>query len=154
MRTRIYETARLNIGDNSWAKASRRIARRNKNVVFKEGEDKSNLFIYEVLYAAGADIGTPNMANPIKNADLSPCFLSRPPSAKDWFDEKVKNVILVGEGNPRNIKWEEGDVITDGDHIGIVTRCGKTINAGENEIVENDWGFNDKSKTFKIFRPY
>ena len=57
---RIYLTAKENIGETAWAKDAERQAKRNRNVKFKSSENKCNLFVYEVLLAAGVDIGTPN----------------------------------------------------------------------------------------------
>jgi len=57
---KIVSIARKNIGGTEWAANSPRECKRNKNVVFVAGENKCNLFVYEVLLAAGIDIGTPN----------------------------------------------------------------------------------------------
>ena len=60
LQERIYLTAKANIGETVWAKDKDRVANRNSKVHFKNGEWKCNLFVYEVLKAAGCDIGTPN----------------------------------------------------------------------------------------------
>jgi len=65
------------------------------------------------------------------------------PSASDWHKGKVPGFEQV-RGAP-----QKGDVATDGKHVGIVSRPGKTVSvttepsnpAAYGRVVENDWGF-------------
>ena len=150
---RIYLTAKANIGDDSWSVDKSREAKRNGNVFFKKGEPKCNLFVYEVIKASGYDIGTPNHLNPLGHPILFVRNqLDRPPCAKDWFDKKVPGMTYIGQGNDGRRKCREGDIITDGNHMGIVTRDNNTISASytEKKIVKNDWGF--RGENVRIFR--
>ncbi len=148
---RIYLTAKENIGETAWAKKNKRQARRKENVCFNQGEWKCNLFVYEVIYAAGKDIGTPNKLNGWGHPILAmQNKLDRPPCAKDWFNEEVSAAKYIGEGDNGRKKCEQGDIITDGTHMGIVAGNKKTISAGEYEVVHNDWGF--RGENVKIFR--
>jgi len=65
------------------------------------------------------------------------------PSASDWHRGKVPGFQQV-HGAP-----QKGDVATDGKHVGIVSRPGKTVSVTTHDpkesnygrVVENDWGF-------------
>jgi len=148
---RIYLTAKANIGEKVWAKAKKRQAKRNQNVCFTEGEWKCNLFVYEILLAAGYDVGTPNkingLAHPILAAQNK---LDRPPCAIDWYNKKVSGMSFIGEGDEGRKNCKQGDIITDGNHMGIVAGNNKTISAGESEVLHNDWGF--RGENVRIFR--
>ena len=123
------------------------------------GENKCNLFVYEVLLAAGVDIGTPNQLEAWKQPILELANqLSRPPWTIDWFNGKVSIMKLVGEANKDqnlaySIDWEQGDILTDGVHMAIVSENGKTIGAGEKTVNETKFGFDFiYSDSVKIFR--
>ena len=156
---RIYLTAKANIGETAWAKYSEREAKRNRNVKFRYSENKCNLFVYEVLLAAGVDIGTPNELNGWKHPILALTNqLLRPPCAIDWFKGEVENFELIGEASKDedlayNIDWEQGDILTDGTHMAIVSGDGKTIGAGEKTVNETKFGFDFiYGDSVKIFR--
>ena len=104
--------------------------------------------------SCGVDIGTPNRLNSWKHPILFiQNKLDRPPTTTEWFDEKVKLVIKIGEGRAKDIKYLPGDIITNGVHVGILAEGSKTISANENQRACNDWGFrNEQKETFKIFR--
>lgn len=150
---RIYLTAKANIGDESWAKGSKRQAKRNDKVCFTAGEWKCNLFVYEVILAAGYDIGTPNktgLSHPILNLEGKN---ERPPCAIDWYNKTVGGMEFIGEGDDGKKNCKEGDIITDGTHMGIVAGNNTTISAGEFEILHNDWGFRgNENRPVRIFR--
>ena len=148
---RVYLTAKANIGDTSWALNNKRQAKRNENVCFKSGEYKCNLFVYEVLLAAGKDIGTPNSLNPLKHPILAlENKLARPPCASDWYNKTVSGVTFIGEDDKGKSKCKQGDIITNGHHVGIVAGNNTTISAADNEVVHNDWGF--RGENVRIFR--
>ena len=144
---RIYLTARDNIGETVWARNKKRIARRNSKVQFGDGEYKCNLFVYEVLLAAGIDIGLTKKSHP----KLFFLGNDRPACASDWYDEKVCEAI-----DTRLTKIDNGDVATDGKHMGIVyynndEKKWGTINAGESRVnftPFGSWG----PKGMKFFR--
>ena len=77
-------------------------------------------------------------------------FGLRPPTTKDWYHDQIRNFEEIKK--IKNIK--EGDIITDNSHMGIVSynEGWKTISAGENEILENDWGIKRSCNPIRIFR--
>ena len=142
---KIYLTAKANIGDKSWAKNSSRQAKRNEHVFFCAGEWKCNLFVYEVILKAGYNIGCPNRTiNPFKDSELIFEFkIFRPPTTHDWYNNKIPCFRFIGEGQNGKNKMQNGDIITDNTHMGIVSynydeKKYFTINAGEFKV-----GFND-----------
>jgi hypothetical protein len=154
---KIYRNAQENIGETVWAKEVDRQAKRNEHVFVTKGEWKCNLFVYEIILASGYDIGTPNKVNCVRHPVL--CLENkdkRPPCCKDWFDETVPGFYLIGENDEGRSLCQEGDILTDGNHIGIVSNPedGLTISAYREEVVESNFGFSndDKKNTFKIFR--
>ena len=150
---RIYLTARDNIGETAWSPDNEREARRKANVFFKKGEPKCNLFVYEVLLAAGYDIGTPNELNPFKHPILAiNGQLDRPPCAIDWYNKKVSGMEFIGENNNGRRNCMQGDIITDGNHMGIVAGNNQTISASydEKKVVRNSLGF--KGENVRLFR--
>jgi len=145
----IYENAKANIGDKSWAKEVDRQAKRNENVFVLKDEWKCNLFVYEIILASGYDIGTPNSVNCKKEKYKKICEQKkdkRPPCCKDWFDEKVPGFDLIGKNDEGRKLCQKGDIITNGGHIAIVSNPedGSTISAAENEVIFGE--------NFKIFR--
>ena len=155
----IYENAKANIKDKSWALRVERQAKRNKKIIVLKNEEKGNLFVYEIILAAGYNIGTPNSVDCDKEEYKEICAQGnerRPPSCKDWFDEKVPGFSLVGMNDEGRKICKTGDIITNGKHIGVVsnTKNGYSINTGEDEVIENDFGFKQDElfENFKIFR--
>ena len=153
IQEKIYLNAKANIGETAWAKDKERQAKRNKEVLFNKGEYKCNLFVYEMILESGYDIGTPNIMRCFTHPIL--CILKkskRPPCTIDWYNEKVPGMFLVGEGDEGRKNCKAGDIITDGTHVGIVSKNkNQTISATSEKIVENDWGFR-REKNIKIFR--
>lgn len=156
---KIYNIAKKNINETAWAKNSKRQAKRNPQVCFNKGENKCNLFVYEIILASGYDIGTPNSINALTHPILaSQGKLSRPPCAIDWFNGKVPGMTFIGEGNnsnglASNTSCKRGDILTDGIHMAIVSDNKKTIGAGENTVNETGFGFDFiYDNSVKVFR--
>ena len=173
LKERIYLTAKANVGETAWAKEKDRVARRNNLVHFREGEWKCNLFVYEVLLAAGCDIGTPNRyPHPSMRRygvgalmyveDKTPKDNHRPPCCIDWYNLKVNVAEYIGEGYEGRQNCEEGDIITDGNHIGIIASydedsdSGESFNATRVEVVLDGFGFGSgaigEKRPVRIFR--
>ena len=150
-KERIYLNAEKNIGETAWAKDKKRQAKRNEHVCFTAGEWKCNLFVYEILLASGKDIGTPNKANALHHPILAlENKLDRPPCAIDWYNKTVSGMTFIGEGDDGKSKCKQGDIITNGEHIGIVAGNNKTISATASQIEHNNWGF--RGENVRIFR--
>ena len=148
---RIFKTAEANIGKTAWAFNNKRQAKRNPSVCFNSFENKCNLFVYEVILAAGYDVGTPNSINGLAHPILAAQGkLARPPCAIDWYNKTVPGMDFIGEGQDGKNKCEAGDIITDGTHMGIVAGNNQTISANSNEVVQNNWGF--RGENVRIFR--
>ena len=148
---RVYLNAKANIGETAWAKNNKRQAKRNEHVCFTAGEWKCNLFVYEILLASGKDIGTPNKANALSHPILAlENKLDRPPCTSDWYNKTVSGMTFIGEDDDGKNKCKQGDIITDGSHMGIVAGNNTTISAGEKEVLHNDWGF--RGEKVRIFR--
>lgn len=158
---RIYKTALANINETAWAKAKRRQAKRNNNVCFLEDEYKCNLFVYEVILAAGFSVGTPNAAiNPIKYGELLIQWkFARPPTTHEWYRNENHHFKFVGEGYDGLKKLNNGDILTDDTHMGIAAyndneKRWTTISAGEFKVNQNYWGIDwtYNNKPVRIYR--
>jgi hypothetical protein len=113
-------------------------------------DPKCNQFVYDMLARAGASPG--------RMAD------GRIPSASEWGDGRtpLKNFTPV-TGPPR-----EGDVISNGEHVGIAVRLGDgrmgTISAASptplgghdggvlGKVVQNRWGFRGDEGPMTVWR--
>ena len=152
VQERIYSNAKANVGETAWARDVERQAKRNENILVKEGEWKCNLFVYEIILASGYDIGTKSI-----NCILHPilCMMGktqRPPVCENWYNGEVSGFSFIGEGDEGKKNSKKGDIITNGSHIGIIAGDEKTISAAEDMIVENDWGYRGNEGNLKIFR--
>jgi len=148
---RIAGEARKRIGSDAWSQWANRGD-------FAWSEPKCNLFVYEVLKAAGAQVPLPNEGGKTKYFNIDNWFKDagqRPPTASQWHDEKYaplkdhwRIVQQLHESCP-------GDVITDGGHMGIISGSKKTISASTdtNTVVENDWGWR-RDNTNVVVRRY
>ncbi len=159
IQEKIYLNAKENINETAWAKDNKRQAKRNSSVCFTKGENKCNLFVYEIILASGYDIGTPNSVSPVAHPILAAQGkLSRPPCAIDWYDGKVPGMTFIGEGNnsnglAKNTSCKPGDILTDGIHMAIVYYNNKTIGAGEKTVNETGFGFDFiYGSSVKVFR--
>lgn len=58
----------------------------------------------------------------------------------------------IGENDDGRRGSKQGDIITDGNHMGIVAGNNNTISASytEKKVVKNDWGF--RGENVRIFR--
>ena len=119
----------------------------------EDGETKNqcNIFVADKLRESGARVpnvgGYSGMAGPEASDWLHETTGGRmgghAPSASDWHRGKVPGFEQV-HGAP-----QKGDVATDGKHVGIVSRPGKTVSVTTHDpkesdygrVVENDWGF-------------
>jgi hypothetical protein len=98
---------------------------------FGPGAPKCNQWAYDILTEAGFDVP---LINGIKN--------SYPPLARDWANPRTSigdwKVVVGSPAQP-------GDVISDGIHVGIVTRSSgidRTVSAPDvKPVLRNDWGF-------------
>ena len=162
-QTKVLNQAKAQIGSSNWSGGSTRTSSDGK-VTFAPGEPKCNLFVYEMLVAGGVSQDLPNE---VGNKNLLAFLISsfkdtkkRPYVCKQWYNEEVPNMKLIGKGIPALNKCWPGDIVTDGGHIGIISAPQKTISASftEGKIVENNWGWraNDKNggcrDNVKIFR--
>ena len=159
MQEKIYLNAEANIDETAWAKDNKREAKRNPNVCFNKGENKCNLFVYEIILASGYDIGTPNSINGIAHPILAAQGkLSRPPCAIDWYNGTVPGMTFIGEGNnsngyASNTSCMPGDILTDGIHMAIVYKNKTTIGAGEKTVNKTGFGFDFiYGNSVKVFR--
>ena len=128
----------------------------NGKVFFCDSEPKCNLFVYEMLDLAGIEIE-------LNNSMGGWCMIKhpfqpkeRPPLVKDWYDENVEGMELVGQGSEGVWNSMPGDIIVDYreeeglHHMGIISGTKKTISACEDSICETDYGWS--SSTAKVFR--
>ena len=159
VQLKIYLNAKENLNETAWAKDNKREAKRNSNVCFNKGENKCNLFVYEIILASGYDIGTPNSINGLAHPILAAKGkLSRPPCAIDWYNGSVNGFTCIGEGVKSNglasnTPCKPGDILTDGIHMAIVYDNNKTIGAGEYSVNETGFGFEFiYGNSVKVFR--
>lgn len=155
VQQKIYLNAKANVGETAWAKDVDRQAKRNEAVFVKKGEWKCNIFVYEIILASGYDIGTPDKRNVNCLAHPILCIKGknkRPYVCEDWYNNEVPGFDFIGEGDEGKKKCKPGDIITNGSHIGIIAGNDKTISAGEDKVVEGDWGYRGDEGNLKIFR--
>lgn len=94
-----------------------------------------------MLVAGGVDQELPNEAT--HDCATKYGFPNRPYVSKQWKAGEVPGMKLVGNGMDGLDKSQPGDIITDGQHVGIISGPSLTISASsaESKIVENDWGW-------------
>jgi len=151
-QTKVLECAKSHIGSNAWALYLRKTSADGK-CVFNPGEYKCNLFVYEMLVAGGVAQDLPNKAGTMGRILNS--VIERPFCASEWHAGKVPQMKLVGCGADGLNKSWPGDIVTDGNHVGIISGPQKTISASaiENKIVENNWGWRKENwPSVKVFR--
>ena len=145
----------------NWAKAqigSLMYGRFGWNRELPWGTVKCNQFVVHAYnYPNGGyppDGISPNDKGPIVKGAPSRSLLAiglgryRYPSAKEIYDGRLPNFVLVRNPKP-------GDIAADSQHVGIVSGKRKTISASseENKVVENNWGFRE-GKAEKYMRFY
>jgi cell wall-associated NlpC family hydrolase len=124
-----------------------------KRPPYSSGTNKCNLFVYEVLNAAGTPV---QMKTRLSISQLE--YVKYPPLAGQWADPRADIPGWEVVTNPR-----PGDVVAMkenyGDasgHVGIVTGPGTTasVSSHTGSVVENDWGFRADQKEDVVFRRY
>jgi len=116
------EIARSLVNDDRWSYSKKR-------GIYCKGDWKCNIFVYEVLRAAGAKI-------PLIGGMLGWATDGKygyPPSAYDWENENIK---INGWAITKHPK--PGDVVSTGEHVGIYIGNGKMISAARDKIVMTD----------------
>ena len=126
----------------------------NGKVFFCAYEPKCNLFVYEMLDLAGIEIELINKMGMMCRAFHWSEPGERPPTVKDWYDEIVEGMELVGKGSDGVWKSMPGDIIVEYNenthHMGIISGTKTTISACADKICETDFGWS--SSTVKVFR--
>jgi hypothetical protein len=165
VKNSLVDVARINIGKTDWAKLKRRVVSKDPRVPpFESPSNKCNLFVYEMLMAAGYEV--PLKAR-VRKKDLKTVF--GPPNAgDDWASHRwspvMNNFNLVDLPEPGDIiAWSNWFWDASG-HVGIVTyplptkpetkslsagesaemnlkMVRQTISAGEYSIVEDSTHF-------------
>ena len=116
------EIAKSLLNDDRWSYLKRR-------GIYCQEDWKCNIFVYEVLRAAGAKI-------PLIGGMLGWATNGKygyPPSASDWENKDIK---IDGWAITKNPK--PGDVVSTGEHVGIYIGNGKMISAARDNIVMTD----------------
>lgn len=173
-RNKVLTAAKSEIGSTDW------VCNWTRRGNFTEFEPKCNLFVTEMLSRSGFYVPFPHDAGLLFNIGhgiFNPFKPSkqRPMTCSDWWNEKVPDTIQIFHRNEKmkyfasdfaNMKILPGDIITNGEHIGIISVVvtdgnkiidGKTISAStkDNKIVENKWGFRDEdcaNGEMRVFR--
>lgn len=122
------------------------------------GNNKCNLFVYEMLSAAGVHV-------PLREYDSWGPNRLAPPLAGEWANPKKDipgfQVLTVPPDVPQpgdvaaiaKVSWDATG------HVGIVANApdGKpnwTVSGRHDGVVHNDWGFRDENKGQVVFRRF
>ena len=135
VRKNALSWARSQIGSKEYAKS----ARLGK---WGEGAWKCNAFVIRAFNYNVIPEVIGQKSNP-----LTLWTTKVPYRARDFYNGKVPGFVQVKHPQP-------GDVCSDGHHVGIVSRPGKTISASKDSVVENDWGFRKNAKRESRFFRY
>lgn len=124
----------------------------NGKTFFCDYEPKCNLFVYEMLYKAGLELPLINQMSQNCKKFHEDQPEGRPPTNKDLVDGNVFPLLyLVGTDQDGINNAINGDIISNGSHMGIIIENKETISASSNSIRKSD--FNSySSKTIYIFR--
>jgi hypothetical protein len=142
----IVAEARKHVGSGNWDEAVDRGP-------YGPGRNKCNLFVYEVLNAAGTPV-------PMKIRFSVSSFgnVKYPPLAGQWADPGVDipGWEVVKDPRPGDVvalKENYGDA---SGHVGIVTGPGTSVSVSSytGTVVENNWGFRSDHKDDVVFRRY
>jgi RHS repeat-associated protein len=135
---RIARIAAANVGGEEWRTSKSRRARRNKKVVFGKGSNKCNLFVYEVLLAAG--ISPPTSGGKGK----------WPVRAEEWADSSIGNLngweIVEGEMQAGDVvalaRWSIFSTTEASGHVAIAVSSNQTVGTGRDDgrIVRGSFG--------------
>ena len=160
MQFNIKSRAISNNGLDAWAIYNDRQCWRNPVIMLTKGELKRHLFAYEIILAAGYNISTPYTVTceqfPNYPDICTGGYNKRPPTLEDWFNGNIRGFYMVGENEEGISLCQQGDVITNGTHIGFIIdgSNGQTISLGDSLTFKDDWGFRERqpNETFKILR--
>ncbi|ESO93748.1 hypothetical protein LOTGIDRAFT_228526 [Lottia gigantea] len=92
------------------------------------GTYKAHLFIEDVIDQAGGSVPKKWLG------------IGGPISIEEWANPE--SPFLVDDENWKRVtKPKEGDVVTDGKHIGFITGYRTTTHPGKKKIKQDNWGF-------------
>lgn len=113
---KVLEIAYKYVNTNDWVEYSKR-------GLFRPGVPKCNIYVYEVLTAAGAHV--PRMGGELGKATGG--RYGYPPLAADWFakDKEIRGWNIVSDPLP-------GDVVSNGVHVGLYVSRNRIISATTN----------------------
>jgi hypothetical protein len=160
-RARIAAEALKHVGSEDWRKGGIRIYEGPRGPeMYRSGDNKCNLFVYEMLTQGGARV----------EMELRENFVGRqigyPPLAgKHWADPGHVipgfEVLKVPPDSPqpgdvaaiKNVSWDASG------HVGIVvgppqSAANMTVSGRADGVVHTDWGFEGKKKDEVVFRRY
>ena len=144
MQSRIKNVAISNKGLYVWAIYNDRQCWRNPVIMMTKGEDKRHLFTYEIILAAGYNISTPYTVTceqfPNYPDICTGGYNKRPPTITDWFNGNIRGFYIVGENEEGLSLCQQGDVITNGSHIGFIIdgSNGYTISLNFSKTFQDD----------------
>jgi hypothetical protein len=121
--------------------------------MYGPGTDKCNLFVYDVLNAAGTPVYLKVYHHWVRSD------FKYPPLAGQWADPNVEILgwKVVTDPQPGDVAAEAHDCLgCDSGHVGIVISANQTVSAStvDNKVVANDWGFRPDQKGHVVFRRY
>ncbi|KAK6173664.1 hypothetical protein SNE40_017075 [Patella caerulea] len=129
----IVREAKSHIGDPKWSRAS--------NYSSGPNTDKYHIFVADVMKEAGGSVP-------------SWYFYGGPIGAGEWGSRWSFYLMFSPSWITVNSPLI-GDVIGDGQIVGIMTGPNKTTHAGRRRVVENDWGFRpNQSLAYWRYFPY
>lgn len=156
----VVAVAKEQIGKTDWSVWSTREG--NNKMIGLIGQPKCNIFVAEML-------GRGNFHVPLVAAHQGISYYLaawgetaekvrnglRPSTCSEWYSGTVPATTCIGSGLAAFPKCWPGDIITDGEHIGIISGVRKVISASavEGRVVENDWGWRqEQASKIKIYR--
>jgi RHS repeat-associated protein len=133
---RIAGIAAVNVDSEAWRTSRARSAKRNPRIRYKAKEDKCNLFVYEVLLAAGVRPPTSGAKG------------KWPARAGEWGNPSVNNLtgwVIVTDGSvaPGDVISQQIPYSDASGHVAIIGPDGATYGTGTDDgvISRTDWGF-------------
>jgi peptidoglycan hydrolase-like protein with peptidoglycan-binding domain len=130
---KIAKTAEQNIGQTVWKTEVERVAKRNPKIRYAAKKYKCNLFVYEVLLAAGAPAPTYKSGQPVAAGDWgNPKY-----QIKDWRMLDPNEEVRRGDVLSRPLQGLEST-----GHVCIITGKQKTVGTNRDGVIaEGDFGF-------------
>jgi hypothetical protein len=156
-RAKVAEAALQKRGSELWLKGMPKSfeGTRGKEI-YGIGDNKCNLFVYEMLTQAGARVEMGLREQPA--TDIQHAY---PPLAGQWADPSFPvpgfEVLTVPPDSPqpgdvaavKHASWDASG------HVGIVVGSNKTVSATpEDGVVHNDWGFRPEQEGEVVYRRY